>query len=445
MINSRAVVLFILFTIAGIVNTQATCRGDIGLIIDDSGSITEPNRENFQNWNSVKNFIFKIIDKFEVSGERATRFAANRFSNKANVVFQLNQYTTKDEYKRAIENMKYSGGNTNTSGGLLTMLDEQFTEANGNRRNARDIFILITDGKPTWDVDRTEPAIKRIHDNGIRLIGVGVTDNVDENQMREFVRDPDCALNPRLPYCPTETNNYANSYLEVEKFDELDNVLDDLIAGSCVTIKPTPGQTDQPKFSSLPPPGSCSRAADVLFMLDASGSMGYQNFMRQKDFIKSIILDFTIGSQSTRVSLVTFTGDATVNFRLNTHNNRADILKAIDEIKYSRDGRTRTDRAIAKAYNEVFQRGNGARDNQPDIVVLLTDGGSNQKKETMREIHIAKTRGLHFIVLGIGSWLDMYELQSLASYSHKDNLILVDKYENLPSFKTRLRDLICRS
>ncbi|CAD5110740.1 DgyrCDS110 [Dimorphilus gyrociliatus] len=445
MLASRVITLYILITIAWVVNGQSKCRGDIGLIIDDSGSITDTDPPSMQNWIDVKNFIFKIIDKFEVTGDRGTHFAANRFSNRANVVFQLNQYTSKSDYKNAIERMRYSGGNTNTSGGLLTMLDEQFTEANGNRPDARDIFILITDGKPTRDIEKTPQVIKRIHDMNIRLIGVGVTAFVNETQMREFVRDPDCTVNPNHRYCPKETNEYANSYLEVERFDQLDGILDDLIEGSCATLKPTTPATAQPRFSTLPAPGFCLKTADILFMLDASGSMGYDNFMRQKEFVKSIITDFTIGTRSTRVAVVTFTGDATVNFRLNAFNSREDIIKAIDAIQFKRNGQTRTDRAIARAYNDIFQRGNGARDDQPDIVVLLTDGGSNSKRETMREIHIAKTRGLHFIVLGIGKWLDIYELQSLASYSHEENLIRIDSYRNLPSVRTRLRNLVCRN
>jgi len=292
-------------------------------------------------------------------------------------------------------------------------------------------------------VEKTAPAIERIHNSGIRLIGVGVTDAVDELQMRKFVRDPDCSKTPDDYYCTLPENPYADSYLFVQEFSQLESILEALIRESCTTIKPTAGPTQAPRASTLPAPGQCITSGDVLFILDASGSIGYNNFMKQKEFIKSIILDFTIGSRSTRVSVVTFTEDATVNFRLNSYNNRDDIIKAIDEIKFTSNGKTRTDKALARAYNEVFQAGNGARDDQPDIVVLLTDGGSNEKEETMREIHIAKTRGLHFIVLGIGTWLDLYELQSLASYSYEQNLIQVNSYDDLPSVRTRLRDLIC--
>lgn len=435
----------ILVSFIGYSYQQASvCRADIGLIIDDSGSITEGGQT--QNWDAVKNFLKLVVQKFIAIGDAGTHFAANRFSNRANMVFQLNSYSTEQEYTDAITRMRYSGGNTNTSGGLLTMLDVQFSEANGNRRDARDIFILITDGKPTRDVEKTAPAIERIHNANIRLIGVGVTDAVDEEQMRKFVRDPDCTKTPNDYYCTLPENPYADSYLFVREFSQLESILENLIDQSCATIRPTgPPPTPRPRISTLPPPGRCTNSGDVLFILDASGSIGYNNFMKQKEFIKSIILDFTIGSQSTRVSVLTFTEDANINFRLNTYNNRPDIIKAIDEIQFTSNGRTRTDKALARAYNEVFQPGNGARGNQPDIAVLLTDGGSNDKQATMREIHIAKTRGIHFIVLGIGNWLDEYELQSLASYSYTQNLIQISSFDDLPSVRTRLRDLICNS
>ena len=47
-----------------------------------------------------------------------------KYSTKAYVEFYLNEYYTLQEIEREIDNMRYLGGNTNTSGGLWLMREE---------------------------------------------------------------------------------------------------------------------------------------------------------------------------------------------------------------------------------------------------------------------------------------------------------------------------------
>lgn len=51
---------------------------------------------------------------------------------------------------------------------------------------------------------------------------------------------------------------------------------------------------------------------DLVFIVDASGSIGRENFTRMLDFVKDVIQDFKISPNATRVGLVLFASQARV-------------------------------------------------------------------------------------------------------------------------------------
>ena len=53
-----------------------------------------------------------------------------------------------------------------------------FTPEAGDRPDVRDILILVTDGVPTREADSLIPETQRLKDQGVRIIAVGVTNQV---------------------------------------------------------------------------------------------------------------------------------------------------------------------------------------------------------------------------------------------------------------------------
>ena len=53
--------------------------------------------------------------------------------------------------RNTIAAIEYTGGVTNTSGGLYKMMSEVFQRRNGDRPQANNIGIVITDGASTRD------------------------------------------------------------------------------------------------------------------------------------------------------------------------------------------------------------------------------------------------------------------------------------------------------
>lgn len=83
------------------------------------------------------------------------------------------------------------------------------------------------------------------------------------------------------------------------------------------------------------------KPADLIFVLDGSGSEGLQNFNRQLQFVSNFTKQFEIGPDHTRVALVSF-GTAVHNeFYLNQHTDNTSVLNHIKSAKYP-DGETNT-------------------------------------------------------------------------------------------------------
>ena len=98
--------------------------------------------------------------------------------NEATLNFYLTNYTDVGSLQRAISIIRYLGGNTNTTGGLRLMRTACFNPAHGDRSDAPNVAILITDGIPTREVDLLDGEVNTIKNLDIRIIGVGVTEKV---------------------------------------------------------------------------------------------------------------------------------------------------------------------------------------------------------------------------------------------------------------------------
>ena len=67
------------------------------------------------------------------------------------------------------------------------------------------------------------------------------------------------------------------------------------------------------------------------------------------------------------------------------------------------------------------------------------------QRRTAVEAAIAKSQGIHILTVGIGDWVDKYELYSIASHPYQSNAIEVPSFDQLGSFSQRIKDIICNS
>ncbi len=66
-------------------------------------------------------------------------------SDTAEIHFGLNDYNTRDQYLKAIDEVRYKRGTTNTAAALQLLREEGFGHP-GDRSNMKNIVVLFTDG-----------------------------------------------------------------------------------------------------------------------------------------------------------------------------------------------------------------------------------------------------------------------------------------------------------
>ena len=132
---------------------------------------------------------------------------------------------------------------------------------------------------------------------------------------------------------------------------------------------------------SAPPP--INYPTDVVFVVDDSESVGSENFTTMKSFLSQIISRLDVGSGKTRVGLVTFATNVGTVFNLTDHSSVASLQSAISSLSYTGGGTANTATALDHVRTRILTEAAGDRDNVHNIVVLITDGRSNNFSATV--------------------------------------------------------------
>ena len=132
------------------------------------------------------------------------------------------------------------------------------------------------------------------------------------------------------------------------------------------------------------------KPADIVFVLDGSGSEGLGNFRKQLAFVANFSSQFEIGPNHTRIGLTTFGTAAHNEFFLTDHNLKPDVMMLINQTSYP-NGETNTHKALNLVNNEQFNRRYDNR-NVTKVVVVLTDGRSLEPELLKNEANHLKVR-----------------------------------------------------
>jgi len=102
--------------------------------------------------------------------------------------------------------------------------------------------------------------------------------------------------------------------------------------------------------------------------------------------------------------------------------------------------------ALSLARNSVFVEATGARLSDSSVtkmIVVVTDNPSANKSATLREAELIRAAGIGLVTIGVGTYLDRYELSAVASYPYTDNMFTVNTVRNLSSVDADVRHIIC--
>ncbi|XP_019206399.1 collagen alpha-1(XIV) chain isoform X5 [Oreochromis niloticus] len=210
---------------------------------------------------------------------------------------------------------------------------------------------------------------------------------------------------------------------------------------------PTPPPTKPP--TTTPPPTIpaakevCKAAkADLVFLVDGSWSIGDENFLKIIRFLYSTsgALD-RIGPEGTQVAIAQFSDDARTEFKLNSYSDKEGLLDAINKISY-KGGNTKTGRAIQHVKKNIFTEEAGARRGIPKVLVVLTDGRSQDDvNKVSKEMQMEG-----YIVFAIGfADADYGELVSIASKPSDRHVFFVDDLDAFKKIEEKLVTFVCEA
>jgi len=193
------------------------CKADVVFCVDNSGSIEDSQKPGENNWQRILDFLVALSEQLSISAD-GTHVGLVDFGERGYVEWDLNKYKTQSEVTTAIQNLHFRGENTNTTGGMYLSRVLLSDPSRGSRNGTPKVIILITDGKPTYDADKLPAEIALIKAYPMRIVTVGVTDQINETLLRSIASTP-------------------QDYVYGNDFSELDRIKDTVINNdTCKTV-----------------------------------------------------------------------------------------------------------------------------------------------------------------------------------------------------------------
>ncbi|XP_034517715.1 LOW QUALITY PROTEIN: collagen alpha-6(VI) chain [Ailuropoda melanoleuca] len=306
---------------SGCVDTE---EADIYLLIDGSGSTQAT------DFHEMKTFLSEVVGMFNIAPQKV-RVGAVQYADSWDLEFEINKYTNKHDLGKAIENIRQMGGNTNTGAALNFTLGllQKAKKQRGNRVPCH--LVVLTNGMSKDSI--LEPA-NRLREELIRVYAIGVKE-ANQTQLREIAGEE-----KRVYY--------------VHDFDALKDIRNQVVQEICAEE-------------------ACKEMkADIMFLVDSSGSIGLENFIKMKTFMKNLVSKSQIGADRVQIGVVQFSDVNKEEFQLNRYMSQNEISNAIDRMTHI--GETTLTGSALTFVSQYFSPAKGARPNVRRFLILITDG-----------------------------------------------------------------------
>uniref|UniRef100_A0A8C4JJX7 VWFA domain-containing protein n=1 Tax=Dromaius novaehollandiae TaxID=8790 RepID=A0A8C4JJX7_DRONO len=329
-------------------------------------------------------------------GASSVRFGVVQYSDKSRTEFVIGQHNQMTKLTEAIRNIDQIGGGTQT-GNALRSMKSLFKMA--ARENVPQILIVITDGQSQ---DKVNQAAKELRQQEIVIYAIGVKKAV-QKELAEIAETKD-----RIFF--------------VNNFDSLN-------AGEKRSVVLT--------YSFLFYFLVCKNLrADIVFLVDSSGSIRPAEFQKVKDFLQSFVTKMDVGLDNVRIGLLQFSSEIREEFQLDRYSTMSDLQRAIQEMKQIKS-RTLTGKALTFAAS-YFDQYRGGRPELKQYLIVITDGESQDPVKT--PARALKEDGINLVAVGV-STASRAELQEITG--DEERLFFAQSYDSLESIHKNLMQIVC--
>ncbi|XP_060036883.1 collagen alpha-6(VI) chain [Erinaceus europaeus] len=306
---------------SGCVDTE---EADIYLLIDGSGSTQTT---DFQE---MKTFLSEVVGMFNIAPQKV-RVGAVQYADSWDLEFEIDKYSNKHDLGKAIENIRQMGGTTNTGAALNFTLGllQKAKQQRGNKVPCH--LVVLTNGMSKDSI--LEPA-ERLRAELIHVYAIGVKE-ANQTQLQEIT-----GMKKRVYY--------------VHDFDALKDIRNQVVQEICAQE-------------------ACKEMkADIMFLVDSSGSIGPENFSKMKTFMKNLVSKSQIGPDQVQIGVVQFSDINKEEFQLDRYTSQSEIFDAIESMVLI--GETTLTGSALDFVSQYFSPAKGARPNVRKFLILITDG-----------------------------------------------------------------------
>uniref|UniRef100_A0A2K5C046 Integrin subunit alpha X n=1 Tax=Aotus nancymaae TaxID=37293 RepID=A0A2K5C046_AOTNA len=212
------------------------------------------------------------------------------------------------------------------------------------------------------------------------------------------------------------------------------------LTGLCFLL--SPAQLTQRLPASMQ---ECPRQEqDIVFLIDGSGSISYNNFATMKSFVRAVMSHFQ--RPSTQFSLMQFSSKFRTHFTFKEFRDSSNPLSLLASV-YQLGGYTHTATAIQKVVRELFLASNGARRDATKILIVITDGKKEGDWLDYDDvIPMADKAGIIRYAIGVGSAFQdrnsWKELNDIASKPSQEHIFKVEDFDALKDIQNQLKEKI---
>ncbi|KAK3717080.1 hypothetical protein QZH41_009449, partial [Actinostola sp. cb2023] len=418
------------------------CKVDIGILMDESGSV------NAEDWKREKDFVSDLTGHFKL-GRDAAQFGVISFSTNAHLDIPLNGNSNSASFKRVVNNLKQARGWTYTARALNLAYTQLFSSAQGARHNVAKVLIVITDGKTTSGTNSLKAPVKRLKDSAVNIICIGVGNKVNKKELELMASEP----------------SHSHVFY-VSNMDQLKNLIRSITTSSCSSFTCRYVTCDYGAWSAWSK--SCGQGMRRVRTLTKVNEHTIQqqggcSGMKQTCDAQTVetkndhcpcryvscswnqwgAWSATCGKMTRqRTSKVT---QQTVN-RPNCNGLPTSCPRPETKSIYISCGWTFTDQALNLARTNLFQSGGGARPGVTKVLLILTDGASSSGYNSLiQPVKLLKEDHVNIFTIGVGRRINKKELEMMASDPVASHVFYVNKMEELPMLLQRISESSCQS
>ncbi|XP_013013597.1 von Willebrand factor A domain-containing protein 2 [Cavia porcellus] len=360
-------------------------------LLDSSASTT------LEGFLRAKAFV-KRFAQAVLSEDSPARVGVASYSGELTVVVPIGEYQDMPDLVRRLDGIAFNGGPTLTGKALRQVAERGFGTATRTRQDRpRRVVVLFTESH-----SQDEVAGPAHHARGRDLLLLGVGSEAVQAELEEI----------------TGSQRHVMVYTEPQ---DLFNKIPEL----------------QGKLCTRPRSGCQAQSMDLVFLLDASATVGPENFAQMQSFVRNCALQFDVNPDVVQVGLVVYGSRVQTAFGLDAHLTRAAVLRAMSQAPYL-GGVGSAGMALLHIYDKVMTVQKGARPGVPKAVVMVTDGrGAEDAAVPAQKL---RNNGISILVVGVGPVL-RDALRRLAG--PRDVLIHAAAYSNLQFHQDKLIEWIC--